>query len=41
LDQPERIGLWKSLFRRNAAPSQQQPAPDAAVRSRYQVRESF
>jgi pilus assembly protein CpaE len=35
--QPERGGLWKSLFRRNAAT----PASNAAVRSRYQVRESL
>jgi pilus assembly protein CpaE len=39
-EQPERVGLWKSLFRRHAAQTPQ-PAPDAAVRSRYQVRESF
>jgi pilus assembly protein CpaE len=40
-EQPERGGLWKSLFRRNAATPATAPASNAAVRSRYQVRESL
>jgi pilus assembly protein CpaE len=40
-EQPERGGLWKSLFRRNSATPATTPASNAAVRSRYQVRESL